>query len=218
MRTCWYAAPRRKSALVGVVALLAGLALSGCGPKEIGAAAIVDGDPIRVQQLQDATTGYLAVVPRADRGDAQLRILERMILSRVIDRAARREDVSVSAGEVAAERQQILSSVGGRTRLVQALAEQQPPTVLAPSYLDRWTRDRLLFGKLAEKLGGGQDPTSAEAGEAAGNALVSSAKAMKVRVNPRYGTWNPEQGLQGVVSGGLSRTVEELERPAAGRR
>jgi hypothetical protein len=141
-----------------------------------------------------------------------------MILSRVIDRAAQREDVSVSAGEVATERQQILSSVGGRTRLVQALAEQQPPTVLAPSYLDRWTRDRLLFGKIAEKLGGGQDPTSAEAGEAAGNALVSSAKAMKVRVNPRYGTWNPEQGLQAVLSGGLSRTVEELERPAAGRR
>jgi SurA-like protein len=206
---------RVRMLVAAVLALAATVSLSACGPDEVGSAAIVDGQKISVSQLQDATQGYEAVAQGVGTKEAQLRILERMILSRLIDTAAAKAGVSVTNGEVAAERDRIISSVGGRDQLVKALAQQQPPTVLAPSYVDRWTRDRLLFGKLAQRLSPGADPTSQEAGVAASNALVAAGKSIHIEVNPRYGHWNPQRGLEPEISGGLSKTVAELTQPTA---
>lgn len=206
--------PKRvRRLLAAALALAASLALTACNPDQVGAAAVVDGSRITVSQLQDATKGFHTLAPQVDQGEAQLRILERMILSKVIDRAAHDAGVSVTDGEVAAATEQITASIGGRDQLVRALAQQQPPTVLAPSYIDRWTRDRLLFTKLAAKLAGGAPPTSQQAGIAASNALVAAGKKMDIEVNPRYGTWNPSRGLDAEISGGLSKTVQELNSP-----
>lgn len=203
--------PRRVAA--ALLAVGATVSLSACDPSQVGAAAIVDGKSISVEQLQDATTGFLAVAPQVDAREAQGRILERMILSRVIAETAAEEGVSTTAGEVASQHQQIADSVGGDKALVQALAQQQPPTVLAPSYVEQWTRDRVLFSKLAAKLAAGSDPGSQQAGMAVSDALVETSKKMDIDVNPRYGTWDSSRGLQPELSGGLSKTVDELTSP-----
>lgn len=200
----------RRTATVGTVALVAVAALSGCSADHLGAAAVVDGHRISTDQLQKMTRGYLAVVPDAESGDAQLRILERMILSRVIDAEAQKLGVHAPPARVAKERDRLLPSVGGRKGLVKQLAAGQPPTVLAPSYVDRWFKDRVLYTRIATRLAGSGDPTSSQNINRTTRALIKTGRQLDVDVNPRYGTWNPRRGLSPLVSGGLSKTVAEL--------
>jgi hypothetical protein len=200
--------PRRLA--VALAALLATVALTACNQDELGAAAIVDGHVITTDELQAATRGYLEAVPDGDKKDAQLRVLERMILSRIIDRAAVKEDVRVSTGAVVKQRDQILDSTKGRTGLVKALAQQQNPTVLPPSLIDRWVRDQLVYSRIVTKLAGPGDPNSQEAATKGSEALIAAGKSMDITVNPRYGTWDPEQGVKAQISGGLSKTPAQL--------
>lgn len=201
-----------RTAAVGAAALLAGSTLAGCSADHLGAAAVVDGHRISTDELQEATRGYLAVVPDAESGEAQLRILERMILSRVIDAEAAKLGVHASPARVAKERDRLLPSVGGRKGLVRELASGQQSIVLAPSYVDRWFKDRVLYTRIARQLAAGGDPTSSENITRTTRALIKTGRSLDVNVNPRYGTWNPRQGLTPLVSGGLSKTVAELNR------
>jgi hypothetical protein len=211
MKISTHATRLRRSLAVAAAALLATVSLSACNADELGAAAIVDGHTITTQQLQTATQGYLAAVPDGDKSNAQLRILERMILSRVIDQAAAKEDVRVGKGAVARQRDQILESTNGRKGLIVALSQQQNPVVLAPSLIDQWVRDQLLYGRLVTKIVGPGDPNSQEAATQASAALIAAGKSMDITVNPRYGTWNPQRGVQPQISGGLSRTAAQLD-------
>jgi len=203
------------AATLAVVTLAAGL-LSGCSTERFGAAAVIDGRTVSTDELQDATQQHLEVVPGADTGDAQLAILQRVIVSAVIDEAARENGVRVSAGRVAAERDGILGSVGGRQALVRALAQAQQPTVLAPDDIDRWVKDRLLFEGIAETLGGADAaPNSAEEQQViarANEALASASRSLDIEISPRYGRWDPDRGVTPLLSGGLSATVDELRR------
>lgn len=206
--------PRRL--LSALTALAAIYAVSACGPAQVGTAAIVDGDAITVHQLQDDTQAYVSLLPATDKGVAQLRILEGKILSRVIDRAAATAGVSVSDGAVAAQRARDLSQVGGsRDKLIETLGQQQQ--VVPPAGIGRWVKDRLLFAQIAAKVANGGDPSSQAASAAAGEALRKAAASMKIRVNPRYGVWDPTRGVQALTSGGLSRTAAQLKASAAGR-
>ena len=199
---------RTAAALSLALAVTAGL--SGCSADRLGSAAVVDGSSISTAELQQATQGYLEVVPGAEPGEAQRRILERMILSRVIDEAARKQGVHASAGAVAKQRDDVLASTGGRRGLVAQLANQQQPVVLAPSYVDRWFKDRVLYTRLARSYANGGDPTSGETLTRTSAALLAAGRAMDIEVNPRYGTWNPRRGVSPLVSGGLSQTAAQL--------
>lgn len=200
----------RTTAALAVALVAAGL--TGCSVQErLGSAAVVDGHRITTSELQDATNGYLRLVPDADKSNAQLRILERMILSRVIDAEARTVGVHATPGEVAKERDDLLRSVGGRKGLVRQLAAGQSPVVLAPSYVDRWFRDRVLYLKIAKKLGGGAANTQ-QAAQRTTQQLIATGRSMDIEVNPRYGTWNPRRGVTPLVSGGLSQTAAQIGR------
>jgi hypothetical protein len=200
----------RRSLVVAVVALLATLSLAACSPKQLGAAAIVDGSVISTQTLQTSASDYLAIVPNADRTQVQQRILERMILSRVIANVARDNKVSVSTGTVAKQRDQLFQTTKNLRGLVAALAQQTTPVVVPPGYVNQWVRDQLLFQKVVKKLAGSDDPASAAASTRATDALAAAGKAMKIEINPRYGTWNPNRGVQALLSGGLAKTSAQL--------
>lgn len=197
-------------AAVAAAALLAAVSLSACNSDELGAAAIVDGKVITTQQLQTATQDYFVAVPGGDKKGAQLRILERMVLSRIISRAAAKEDVRVSTGAVAKQRDQILKSTKGRKGLVRALSQQQNPTVLAPTLIDQWVRDQLVYRRLVAKIVGSSDPNSPDAATKGSQALIAAGKAMDITINPRYGKWNPQRGVEALISGGLSKTAAQL--------
>ena len=193
---------------VAAVAALAVMSLASCRTDQVGTAAIVDGDSISVEQLQDATQGFLEAVPDGNSGNAQQAILQQMIVSKVIQNAADSAGVTVSDSEVAAQRDQVLDSVrepaeaanvSARDYVSRQLSSNQTGAVVPPDDLEQFIRDQLLASKLGEN-----DP-------AAGNeALVAAARETDVEVNPRYGRWDPQQGLAPLVSGGLSKTVEEL--------
>lgn len=202
---------RVRSLAVAVLALLATMSLAACNQDELGAAAIVDGHVITTDELQEATRGYLEAVPDAPDKDEQLRVLERMILSRIIDKAAVNEDVRVGTGAVVEQRDRILASTKGRKGLVKALAQQQNPTVLPPSLIDRWVRDQVVYGRIVTKLAGAGDPSSQEAQAKGSQALIAASKSMDITVNPRYGTWDPEKGVEAQISGGLSKTAAQLD-------
>jgi hypothetical protein len=204
--------PTRVAALL-VAALAATVALSGCGEQEkLGSAAVVDGHPISTDQLQTATNDFLKVVPGQDTGNAQLRILERMILSRLIDKEAADVGVHASPGEVAKARNKLLPSVGGELGLVRQLAAGQQPILVPPSYVNRWFKDRVLYTKIAQRLAVNGDPTSQQSVNATTKALIATGRAMDVEVSPRYGTWNSKRGLTPLVSGGLSKTAAEIAK------
>lgn len=196
---------------VAAATFLAATALTSCRADQVGTAAIVDGDSITVEELQDATTDYLEAVPSGNSGDAQQAILQQRIVSVIIEKAAASAGVTVTDSEVAAQRDQVLDSVAEpaeaeeldqRVYVVRQLAQSEQPAVVPPDQLEGFIRDQLLASKL------GQDPA------AANEALLAAAEETPVEVNPRYGRWDPQQGLAPLVSGGLSKTVEELSGDA----
>ena len=201
---------RTLAVLAAVVLVLVGI--TGCRADQLGTAAVVAGERISVEDLQDATASYLEAVPGGAENTAQQAILQQKIVSAVIEQAAQDAGVSVSDGEVAAQRDQILDQVreqaeeegiDPRAYVSQQLAQSQQQAVVPPDDLEQFIRDQLLASRLADN-----DPV------ATNEALVAAAEKTKVEVNPRYGRWDPQQGLAPLVSGGLSSTVEELQQPA----
>lgn len=198
--------------------LVAGLVVvvaSGCSLGRAGSAATIDGRTVTTAELQSAARDHLAVMPGADPGEVQRGILRRMIVSAAIDEVARQAGVRVSAGQVAADRDEVLRSVGGRKGLVRALAQSEQPTFLAPGDVDRWIRDRLLFRAVAAQIAGApldpQAPGTQRALEQASSLLGATSKDLDVEMSPRYGRWDPSVGaVTPLVSGGLSRTADEL--------
>lgn len=209
-------APRtRRAAVVAGAACLVAIGLAGCSGDRLGAAVLIDGRPLTTDALQSSARAYLEVVPGADAGDAQLSILQQQIVSAVIAEVARDNGVRVSEGRVARERDDVLKSVGGRKALITALAQSQQPSVLAPSDIDRWVKDRLLFDAIAAEICGcdidtADDSVTQQALTSANEQLREKSASMDIEVSPRYGRWDPERGVAPLVSGGLSKTVEEL--------
>lgn len=198
----------RRRAVAAVLVALAAAALSGCAADRLGAAAVVEGEAISTDQVQDLTREYDAVVPGQPSGRVQLSVLQQLVVDRVFDAMARDLGVHVRAGRVSAELDALTTQVGGRKALVRALASQQRQ-VVPPSQLERWMRDRLLFDAIAREISG----TSATADpdfDKANRQLTEYAATMDIEINPRYGSWNPDSGIAPLVGGGLSKTAAEL--------
>lgn len=207
--------PRRTAAAL-VAAGLAAAALAGCSQDTVGSAAVIGDRTVSTDELQSAAREYLKIVPDGDAGEAQRAILQRMIVSAVIDEAAGEAGVSVSAGRIAADRDEALQSVGGPKALVRALAQSEQPTVLPPGMIDRWVEDRLLFNKMAEEIAGmpvaSQDAAVQEALQQVNQDLSDVSRRIDIEISPRYGTWNPDRGIEPLVSGGLSSTEADLAK------
>lgn len=112
----------RPARLVAACAV-AVVALSACGgsPVRAGAAAVVGGNRITTQQLSTAVDDALAS-PAAeqlgqDRPALQRELLGRLVEGQVLDEAARREGVTVTAGQVDEQYRAIEQSVGGPEQL-----------------------------------------------------------------------------------------------------
>lgn len=211
---------RRRVLTTSALVLVAALGLSGCGGSTLGAAAVVDGRVTTVDELQQDTREYLDIVPGADTGAAQVAILQRIVITAVLEEVARQNDVHVRPGRIAAERDELFESFGGRRGLVRTLANsQEQPTVLPPDDVEVWVKDRLLFNAIAEKVGGGPlntaEPESQQVLEEVQDQLTKAGRSLEIEINPRYGEWDPTSGITPMISGGLSQTAEQLTRSAA---
>jgi hypothetical protein len=201
----------RRSLATAVVALVATGSLTACSPDQLGAAAVIDGTAISADTVQSSARAYLAIVPNSDRATLQQHILEEMIFSSIIKKAADANDVHVSQGAVAKQLAVFYKQTKDRRGLVAALAAEQAPVIVPPGYVDSWLHDQLLYHKLVVKLAGGGDASTAEAAARGSSALSAAAKSIKIDVNPRYGTWDPKTGsIAALVSGGLALTAKQL--------
>ena len=204
--------PTRVAAVL-VAALAAAAARAGCGEQEkLGAAAVVDGHPISTDQLQTDTRDFLKIVPGQDPANAQLQILQRIIVSRLIDKEAAKLGVHATPGEVAKAKANLPATVKGTKDLVQQLAAGQQPVFVPPSLVNRWIKDQVLYAKIAKRLAVDGDPTSQQSVNATNKALTATGRGLDVEVSPRYGTWSPRLGLTPLVSGGLSETAAEIAK------
>ena len=127
----------RGSVSTAMVALLATVSLAACAPDQLGSAAVIDGTTISADTLQSSARAYLAIVPNGDRAQVQQHILEEMIYSRIIAKAAKRNDVHVSIGAVAKQLEVFFKQTKDRRGVVAALGGQQPPVIVPPGYVLR---------------------------------------------------------------------------------
>lgn len=145
---------RRAAARLLPVCVVAAVALGGCGgsPSRAGAAAVIGGNRITMQQLSGAVERALAD-PAAgtladDRPSFQRDVLTRFLSSDVVRTAAQREGVSVTEGDVDAEYASIEQSVGGADRL----REQAAAAGLDTAAVRQLARTRALSDGLGDRL------------------------------------------------------------------
>lgn len=62
---------------------------------------------------------------------------------------------------------------------------------ISPGQIDSFLREQIQLTKLSQALGA--DPSTPTGTKALGDALTKASKALKVDVNPRYGSWDNKQ-------------------------
>lgn len=189
---------RRRTALTVSAALLtAAPLLAACGSQaHPGAAAVVGGDRITVatvqgqvadvRQAQDTSKQAAQITNQS--GQLVRAKLHGLILDRVLDKASADAGVTVTRAEIQQMRQSAVAQYKGEAGLRAAVLQER---WIAPDQIDAFLREQIQLTKLGEALGA--DPTTPAGTKVLGDALTKASKALKVDVNPRFGTWNNQQ-------------------------
>ena len=124
------------------------------------------------QQAQQDPTGELE-------SRIQSQLLTSSVRSSLLEAIARRNEVAVTDEDVQTALDEILEQVGGPDQLEERLAQQGVPEAL---FLEQ-VRAQELQAALQEELGAQEDFV----------AFVTEETAdLDIRINPRYGEWNPD--------------------------
>ena len=176
-----------------ITTVLAALVLTSCssmnsaitiGDKEFSTSDVqkpVD-EVLRDRKKVDTSQMQLAEADELLRNQAQF-----YIVGILLDRIAADKKLSVTNADIAARRTEILSQVGGEAELPKALVGAS----LAQSNLDAYLKILIISEKLSKDiiLSG---VSSEQAAEEVNKIVVALAKKLGVKVNPKYGKWNPE--------------------------
>lgn len=179
-------------------ALLAVLAVAGCGPSKAGAAVIIEGDRVPVSVIQDKVKAVSAqraahgLEPMATDFLAREQI-QRLITHQVVVRAAAERSVTVSEGEIDKKLTEFEGQFGGAA----AFADQVAAENIAPGDLRIFVSDFMTIEALVGSFAPGAT-SQAELGPAqqqAEDLLIRIGDELKVRINPRYGIWDAKNGV-----------------------
>ncbi|GAA2619391.1 SurA N-terminal domain-containing protein [Streptomyces axinellae] len=213
---------RRRSALTlsAVAALVvAAPLLTACGnDARPGAAAVVKGDRISMAQLQSRVGAVRDAQRGAPQGEQLIKqsgqltraTLDGMIRDRIVQQAAKDSGVKITRRDVGRARSQIEHQAGGRKQLEATLLRQQ---AIAPDEIDSRIRMQLRVEKLASKEG--IDPSSPQGNQQLNAVLAKTSKAMRIDVNPRYGTWDAGRST---LAGAKTPWLRDLSGAAADRK
>ena len=175
-----------------ITTVLAALLLTSCssmnsaitiGDKEFSISDIqkpVD-EVLRDRKIVDTSGMQLPEADKLLRNQAQF-----YIVGALLDRIATDKKLSITNADIAARRTEILSQVGGEAELPKALVSAS----LAQSNLDAYLKILIISEKLSKDiiLSG---VSSEQAAEEVNKIVVALAKKLGVKVNPKYGKWNP---------------------------
>ena len=179
-------------ALLGVISVLA---LSGCG--NVDSAATIGNITISQSSAQKIVDEVLAERAKVDTSGMQLQSgsalnrgqLRFSIITTLFDEIAKELKITVSSTEMAKAKSDLITQSGGQD----ALAKNLVAAEIAPSNFDVYIRAVVTSNKIQEAL---KASGVAEADVSARITQLVNAKAaeLKVKVNPRYGTWDQTSG------------------------
>lgn len=199
----WNPTARLRTATAGLA--LSGLLLAACGGAvAAGSAAVLGTERIPTSvvadQLAELNTarGIPADTPNAA---TTASILQRLVVTNLVEQAAQRLDVTVSDGAVDAELLQLEASAGGPEGLEAALVQNDiPPTGAADQ-----VRVTLLVREMGLVLDPNGDPQAQNSAVFA--YVVALSEELNVSISPRFGTWDPSQLALGPLPDDLSTPV-----------
>ncbi|MBC6459058.1 SurA N-terminal domain-containing protein [Actinomadura sp. HBU206391] len=198
--------------MAAAAAVLAGVTLTACQPVKLGAAATVGDQRITVSQLESVVDDWQReFAANPDAGQLQQRLqqqgqqipfdpdspirsaLYQLIEIRVWDQVAKDKNITVGRGQV----DEMIARNGG-DRVIHA-------NLLAGSLPVRYSRDfvrsGLILQAVAQQAGatvGAQPQANQQQQQEALRRLqetyLSAAKTLKIKINPRYGSFDPRQG------------------------
>lgn len=183
----------RRSRGAVALAIVAGAALSACGPSQLGAAAIVDDQRVTVAQVQQTLKDVRELrerfaMPTALGADAARLEVERRVLDLVFERAATDLGIKITPGDVAKARD-------AEDRSPEEIARLAAENNVSLTSLDELYRRFTLEQKISERVGKlNPGATDQQLSAAFAERLVATAKRMQIKINPRYGAFDPNVG------------------------
>lgn len=176
----------RRLGALGAAATMAAV-LAGCGQSQAGAAITYDGGRITEnfvaeQAAEVAEALDIAVNPRVTQAT-----IERLATNTVVEAGAEEMGVTVTGGDVDRLLESAAAEAGGEAELQARLESQGVPA----SAITTQARVAALATKMSEELAPGGDLVAQN--EALGTFLVNVGEQINLKVNPRFGTWLPQQ-------------------------
>ena len=177
---------------LAVVSVISALLLTGCS--QVGSAASLGSTKISQATVQGSVDAILAARKGIDTSAMQLETGETLnrgqlrfhLLTQLLREVGKELKITVTKAEIDTRRQSIVTQVGGAASLPKALVGAG----IAPNDLDQYIEAITLSDKITQVItasGVAQAQVSAEIQKL----VVAKANELGVKVNPRYGKWDP---------------------------
>lgn len=195
----------RRLVKVSAAVVGAGLAVAGCAPLQMGAAAIVGNQRITIAtldtqatNLRQAAAKYPGVV-QLNQQQVTQQTLTWLVRFQINEQLASREGVTVSTAQAQQALAQILASA--KAQAAQAgvtnvtLDEVLAANGIPPDLSDEVGRYQAIYLQYLTNANGGTLPTSSSSPAIAafGQAQCKAAKSLNIQVNPQFGRMNYTQ-------------------------
>jgi hypothetical protein len=189
------------------------LALAACSStQQPGAAALVSGQAISTNTVAaqaDEINTFLGDGAVQSQAELNRQVVGAYVQEQVLNEAAQREGVTVTATQVDDLISQAAEQSGGQAEFEKGLAAQRG---VAPSQVPNFMRAVLQYQGLVAKLGTGDQ----QAGALKVNELIAQVTADSgVSVNPRFGAWDVQQFVVIPAPDTLSKPAPALAGAAA---
>lgn len=163
---------------------------------DAGTAAQIGDTKISVKTVQSRIAEINAERTKYDTSQMQLSVGEELnrtevrflVISEIFKKLADKSGIKITQAMKDAKKASILNSLGGTQQLGQALVSAQ----MAPSDLDLYIKAVLISDELS-KNAVSSGISEAEVGTAIQQLVKELTKTEKVKINPQYGTWDPNQ-------------------------
>ena len=129
-----------------------------------------------------------------------LSVLQRLVITELVEQAAAAQGISVTQGEIDTARSELEAQLGGRDALVAAYLDTDVPEAGIPTQVEL----SLLVRKLGVALVPDADPNGQQ--QAVVQYVTGFGLQQGVEVSPRFGTWDPGALTIGPLPTDLSTT------------
>jgi len=163
---------------------------------DAGTAAQIGDTKISINTVQSRIGEINAERKKFDTSQMQLSVGEELnrtevrflVISEIFKKLAEKSGIKITQAMKDAKKASILNSLGGTEQLGQALVSAQ----MAPSDLDLYIEAVLISDELS-KNAVASGISEADVGTAVQQLVKELTKTETVKINPQYGTWDPNQ-------------------------